>query len=94
MTRACCDFILRERDELSRQKPEGVVFRQGLTHYTANAGTALLRTAICRKLQLENGLSYTEQEIVVSNGAKQAVWQALQAVCSPDDEVLPISELL
>lgn len=43
--------------------------------------------AICAKLQQENGLTYSPEEIVVSNGAKQCIWQGLLAVCSPGDEV-------
>jgi len=35
----------------------------------------------------ENGITYTPDEIVVSNGAKQSVVQAVLAVCSPGDEV-------
>lgn len=35
----------------------------------------------------ENGLSYTPDQILVSNGAKQSILQALLAVCSPGDEV-------
>ena len=61
--------------------------RTGLTHYTPNTGTAALRAAIARKLMNENGLEYAASEIVVSNGAKQAIWQALLATCSPGDEV-------
>lgn len=62
--------------------------RQGHTRYTPNAGTAELRAAICRKLQEENGLSYTPDQILVSNGAKQSIMQAVVAVCSPGDEVI------
>ena len=51
-------------------------------------GTLPLRKAIQRKLQAENGLDYGTDEIVVSNGAKQAIWQGLLATCSPGDEVL------
>lgn len=36
----------------------------------------------------ENGLSYKPDEILVSNGAKQSIMQAVLAVCSPGDEVL------
>ncbi|KAK9796657.1 hypothetical protein WJX73_010603 [Symbiochloris irregularis] len=74
--------------------PESVIaagveaLRKGLTHYTPNAGTQALRAAICHKLRTENGLEYTEQEVLVSNGAKQSVWQGLQAVCSEGDEVI------
>lgn len=35
----------------------------------------------------ENGISYTPDQILVSNGAKQCIYQAMLAVCSPGDEV-------
>jgi hypothetical protein len=35
----------------------------------------------------ENGLTYTPEEIVISNGAKQSIVQAVLATCSPGDEV-------
>ena len=59
----------------------------GKTHYTPNTGTLPLRQAICDKLHMENGLEYDENQIVVSNGAKQSIWQALLAVCSEGDQV-------
>ncbi|KAM0006715.1 putative transaminase [Helianthus debilis subsp. tardiflorus] len=62
--------------------------REGYTRYTPNAGTLELRTAICKKLKEENDLSYTPDQIVVSNGAKQSILQAVLAVCSPGDEVI------
>jgi aspartate/methionine/tyrosine aminotransferase len=36
----------------------------------------------------DNGLEYSAEEIVVSNGAKQSIWQALLAAVSPGDEVI------
>ncbi|KAH1082831.1 hypothetical protein J1N35_022592 [Gossypium stocksii] len=62
--------------------------REGYTRYTPNAGTLELRTAICHKLKEENGISYSHDQIVVSNGAKQSILQAVLAVCSPGDEVI------
>ncbi|KAM0946300.1 putative transaminase [Dioscorea sansibarensis] len=62
--------------------------QDGYTRYTPNAGTQELRQAICHKLKEENGLNYTPDQIVVSNGAKQAIMQAVLAVCSPGDEVI------
>ncbi|KAJ9670794.1 hypothetical protein PVL29_026994 [Vitis rotundifolia] len=62
--------------------------REGYTRYTPNAGTLEVRSAICHKLKEENGLSYTPDEILVSNGAKQSILQAVLAVCSPGDEVI------
>lgn len=62
--------------------------REGHTRYTPNAGTLEVREAICRKLKEENGISYTPDQILVSNGAKQSSLQAMLAVCSPGDEVV------
>ncbi|XP_022774933.1 bifunctional aspartate aminotransferase and glutamate/aspartate-prephenate aminotransferase-like [Durio zibethinus] len=62
--------------------------REGYTRYTPNAGTMELRMAICHKLKEENGISYTPDQILVSNGAKQSILQAVLAVCSPGDEVI------
>ncbi|KAF5458119.1 hypothetical protein F2P56_022176 [Juglans regia] len=62
--------------------------REGYTRYTPNAGNMDLRQAICHKLKEENGISYTPDQVLVSNGAKQSIHQALLAVCSPGDEVI------
>lgn len=62
--------------------------REGHTRYTPNAGTLEIRQAICHKLKEENGLDYTPDQIVVTNGAKQSITQAVIAVCSPGDEVI------
>ncbi|EFN59424.1 hypothetical protein CHLNCDRAFT_48481 [Chlorella variabilis] len=62
--------------------------RLGLTRYTPNTGTSALRKAVCAKLEAENGVRYDPDQIVVSNGAKQCIWQALLAVCAPEDEVI------
>lgn len=62
--------------------------RLGYTRYTPNTGTSALRKAVCAKLESENGLAYSPDEIVVSNGAKQCIWQALLATCSEGDEVV------
>ncbi|KAL9224533.1 hypothetical protein vseg_000558 [Gypsophila vaccaria] len=61
---------------------------EGHTRYTPNAGTLELRTAICRKLKEENELEYKVDEVLVSNGAKQSIFQAMLAVCSTGDEVI------
>ena len=61
---------------------------QGITRYTPNAGVPLLKRKICEKLERENGVTYAPDEIVLSNGAKQSVWQGVLACCSPGDEVL------
>jgi len=58
------------------------------TYYTPNSGSPDLLKAIVAKLEKENGLSYTPQEILVSNGAKQSIYNVLMALCNPCDEVI------
>ncbi len=58
------------------------------THYTPVAGYLSLRKAICDKLKRENGLDYSPEEIVVGNGAKQELCNALLATVNPGDEVI------
>ncbi len=58
------------------------------TKYDAAAGLLELRQAICKKLNVENGLTYTPAEIVVSNGAKHAITNSLMALLDAGDEVL------
>lgn len=61
---------------------------EGKTRYTPASGTIELRRAICDKLIRDNGLSYTPDQIVVSNGAKHSLFNAFQAILNPGDEVL------
>ena len=60
----------------------------GMTKYTAVAGTMELRMAICRKMQRDHNLTYSPQEILVSNGAKHSLFTVFQAILDPGDEVL------
>ena len=59
-----------------------------LTKYDKVPGVLELREVICEKLKAENDLEYTADQIVVSNGAKQAIMNALMAVMNLGDEVL------
>jgi aspartate aminotransferase len=61
---------------------------KGDTKYTPVSGTKALREAICRKLKRENNLNYTFDQIVVTNGAKQAISNACMALLDPGDEML------
>lgn len=65
--------------------------RKGLTHYSPVAGIPELRQALAKKLKDENGLDYAAQEIVVANGAKQAIANAVLALVEPGDEVILLS---
>lgn len=60
----------------------------GMTRYTPVAGTLKLREAIAKKLLEDNGLAYSPAEIIVTNGAKHALFGALAALLNPGDEVL------
>ena len=61
---------------------------RGETRYTMSAGTPALRQAICDKLQRENGLSYLPRDIIVTCGAKHAIFNVLSVTLSPGDEVI------
>lgn len=58
------------------------------TKYTINSGIIELREAISNKLKKENNLEYSPIEIIVSNGAKQSVFNAIQSIINEDDEVI------
>ncbi|MEO6132887.1 MAG: pyridoxal phosphate-dependent aminotransferase [Saprospiraceae bacterium] len=61
---------------------------EGYTKYTPVNGLPELREAIVRKFMRENGLQYTPNQIVVSNGAKQSVYNLCMALLDPGDEVI------
>ncbi len=62
--------------------------RSNRTRYDKAPGLMDLRQEICRKLREENGVAYTPEQIVVSNGAKQCILNACLALLNPGDEVL------
>ena len=60
----------------------------GATHYTAPQGLLELRQAICHKLETENALHYTPDEIVVTAGAQEGIYVSMLALLNAGDEVL------
>lgn len=62
--------------------------QQGKTQYPPVQGVFELRQAICRKLEQDNGLSYTPEQIVVGCGCKQVLFNAMAATLNTGDEVL------
>jgi len=56
--------------------------------YTPAAGLPVLREAIAAKTLRDSGLEVAPSQVIVTNGGKQAVYQAFQAVVNPGDEVL------
>ena len=61
---------------------------ENFTKYTPGSGILELRQEIAKKLQKDNGLTYEPQDIVVSNGAKHALFNAFAAIIDPGDEVI------
>jgi aspartate aminotransferase len=85
------DFSLGEPDFTT---PEHIcraayqAMRDGHTHYTPAAGIAELRSAIARTYRKTYGLEVSPEQVIVSNGAKHALHNALAATVGPGDEVV------
>jgi aspartate aminotransferase len=62
--------------------------KEGKTKYTPAAGIPELRVTIAKKLERENGLKYSPDQIIVNFGGKHSVYEAMQAVLDPGDEVI------
>ena len=60
----------------------------GYTKYVAAAGLPALKKAVCKKFARENGLEYDPSQIVISNGGKHAILNAVAAVVEEGDEVI------
>jgi len=60
----------------------------GYTHYPPVSGLPELRTAIAQKLKRENGFAFEAENIIVSNGAKHSLLNAVLSIVNPGDEVL------
>ena len=60
----------------------------GKTRYTQVDGTPELKAAIVRKFRLQNDLEFEADQVIVSNGAKQSLYNLMVAVLNRDDEVV------
>jgi len=58
------------------------------THYPPVSGIPELRQAICRKFKRDNNLDYKPENIVVSTGAKQSIYNTIMCLINPGDEVI------
>lgn len=61
---------------------------KGYTKYVAAAGLPALKQAIVKKFKTDNDLDYDPSQIIVSNGAKHSIFNAIFAVINEGDEVL------
>lgn len=88
------DVIAMTAGEPDFQPPEHVFeavrdgLARGMTKYTASEGTLELREAVCAKFERENGLHYRPDQVMVSTGGKQVLYNAFMAVLDPGDEVI------
>ncbi|WP_372802188.1 aminotransferase class I/II-fold pyridoxal phosphate-dependent enzyme [Paracoccus seriniphilus] len=62
--------------------------KAGETRYPPTDGTARLKAAIIAKFAHENALTYAPDQVIVSNGAKQVIFNAMMATLEPGDEVI------
>ena len=61
---------------------------KGYTKYVAASGLPALKKAIVKKLKVDNNLDYDPSQIIISNGAKHSIFNAVFATINPGDEVL------
>ena len=73
------DFIV----EATRQ-----ALRDGITRYGPAAGDPELRAAVAEKLSSGNGIATNPEQVLITNGGKQAIYNLFQVLLNPDDEVL------
>lgn len=73
------------------QQAATAAMQAGFTHYSPVAGIPELRAAVARKLKTENNLDYTPNEIVLANGAKQAIANAMLSLIDEGDEVIMLA---
>ncbi|UCH12979.1 MAG: pyridoxal phosphate-dependent aminotransferase [Candidatus Omnitrophota bacterium] len=64
---------------------------EGFTKYTPASGINELKEAVIAKLHRDNNLDYSINQVIVSCGAKHSIYNCLQAICNPGDEVIIFS---
>ncbi len=64
---------------------------KGFTKYTAASGTDELKSAVCRKLLRDSGLAYKNENIIITAGGKQALFNAFLSIINSGDEVVLFS---
>jgi aspartate aminotransferase len=86
-----CDFSVGEPDFVTpahiREAAKDAL-DAGMTKYAPTAGLPALRDHIAAKLRSENGLSCTADQILVTTGGKQALYNSMMATLNPGDEVV------
>lgn len=81
------DFPTPENVKLAAIK----AIQENFTKYTQNEGIPELREEIASKFRVDNGLDVKASNILVSSGGKHSLFNALQAICNPGDEVIVVA---
>ena len=88
------DIIALSAGEPDFDTPEHIkeaaikAIRDGKTKYTAAGGTPELKRAVADKFRRENNLAYNPDQVLVSCGAKHSIYNVMQALLNPGDEVI------
>ncbi len=61
---------------------------EGFTKYTPTAGIPDLKKAVCSRFKEDIGVEYEPSEVIVSCGAKHSIYNIIQVLCQPGDEVI------
>jgi len=70
------------------KKAAKIALDRGETHYTQGSGILELREVIAEKLKTDNSLDVTSNDVLVTTGAKQAIFEAICTLIDEGDEVL------
>jgi len=65
-----------------------IAIKEGFTKYTDVPGIPELRKAVADKFKRENGINYEPDQIIISNGGKQALYEVFRTICEDGDQVL------
>ena len=88
------DIIVLSSGELEKDTPDYIkknaikAIQNGYTKYTPVDGITDLKDSIIKKYERENNLRYTREEVIVSSGAKQSIFNLMKAILNPNDEVI------
>ncbi len=85
------DFSLGEPDFTTPDhicQAATAAMKAGHTHYTPVNGIPELKSAVCKWYKRYHGLDCTPDQVLISNGAKHSIHNALSATCNPGDEVI------
>ena len=95
MRRAGIDVIALSAGEPDFDTPQHIkeagirAIQEGFTKYIVpGSGLLELREAVCRKFKEDNGLDYTPEQVIINNGAKHSLFQAVATLLDPGHEAI------